>query len=69
MQTEHETAPSHEKIAYRAYEIYLEHGFHEGNALSDWLAAEKGLTEAPEGRDPSGSPAIDVPSMRKAAAH
>jgi hypothetical protein len=51
MYTEHETVPTHEKIEYRAYEIYLEHGFQEGNDLADWLAAEKELTEAPEKGD------------------
>lgn len=41
-----------EKIELRAYEIYLERGGKEGNALEDWLAAEKELTES-EKREPS----------------
>jgi DUF2934 family protein len=35
--------PIHEQIERLAYQIYLEHGFHPGNALEDWLAAEKEL--------------------------
>jgi hypothetical protein len=50
MRTERETAPSHEKIAYRAYEIYLENGFQDGNDLADWFAAERQLTGY-EGRE------------------
>ncbi len=41
--------PTREKIELRAYEIYLERGGKEGNALDDWLAAEKELLE-PEKR-------------------
>jgi hypothetical protein len=67
MYTEHETAPSHEEIAYRAYEIYLEHGFHEGNDLSDWLAAEKELTEAPEKGDATRSSTNSMASLRRHA--
>jgi Protein of unknown function (DUF2934) len=37
--------PAQEEIELRAYEIYLERGGKEGNALEDWLAAEKELTE------------------------
>src|ERR1700679_2184185 len=48
---------THEQIERRAYQIYLEGGFHPGNALSDWLAAEKELTEHPERVD-----AIKLPS-------
>jgi hypothetical protein len=44
MHSVHETAASHEEIAYRAYEIYLENGFHDGNDLADWFAAERQLT-------------------------
>ncbi|MFY9729451.1 MAG: DUF2934 domain-containing protein [Candidatus Acidiferrales bacterium] len=36
--------PAREEIELRAYEIYLKRGGKEGNALEDWLAAEKELT-------------------------
>jgi Protein of unknown function (DUF2934) len=45
MHTEYEEPPTHEQITLRAYQIYLEHGFHPGSELADWFAAEKELTE------------------------
>ena len=36
-------APSHEEIRRRAYEIYLERDGHPGDALDDWLRAEREL--------------------------
>lgn len=36
-------APSHEEIKRRAYEIYLERDSHTGDALDDWLRAEREL--------------------------
>jgi len=36
-------APSHEEISRRAYEIYLERDGHAGDALDDWLRAEREL--------------------------
>jgi hypothetical protein len=53
--------PTHEQIERRAYQIYLENGFHPGNAFGDWLAAEKELMEAPETWD------IKVPSAKFAS--
>jgi hypothetical protein len=38
--------PAREEIELRAYEIYLERGGKEGNAVDDWLAAEKELSES-----------------------
>jgi hypothetical protein len=38
--------PAQEEIELRAYEIYLERGGKEGNAVDDWLAAEKELSES-----------------------
>ena len=35
---------THEQIAQRAYEIYLARGSRPGDALGDWLAAERELT-------------------------
>ena len=37
--------PTHEQIARRAYELYLERGQKPGNEREDWLAAEKELFE------------------------
>ena len=39
-----EKVPTQEEIELRAYEIYLKRGDKEGNALNDWLAAEKELS-------------------------
>jgi hypothetical protein len=35
--------PRHEQIEQRAYEIYLERGGEDGQALEDWLIAEEEL--------------------------
>ena len=67
MYNENKEGPTHEQITLRAYQIYLEHGFHPGNDLADWLAAEKELTEPSEREDPSMSPANVVSSLRKHA--
>jgi hypothetical protein len=48
------SAPTHEEIALRAYEIYLERGGTPGNALEDWTRAERELLE--KDRKPSGKP-------------
>ncbi|MGC8551516.1 MAG: DUF2934 domain-containing protein [Phycisphaerae bacterium] len=34
---------SYEQIAERAYQIYLQRGFRPGDAVSDWLEAERQL--------------------------
>jgi len=39
------SAPTHEEIALRAYEIYLERGRAPGDALEDWTRAERELVE------------------------
>jgi DUF2934 family protein len=39
------TTPTHEEIALRAYEIYLERGGASGDALEDWTRAERELME------------------------
>jgi hypothetical protein len=41
--------PTHEQIAHRAYELYLERGEKAGDEREDWLRAEKDLFE--KGRD------------------
>lgn len=38
-------APTHEEIALRAYEIFLERGGAPGDALQDWSRAERELLE------------------------
>lgn len=38
-------APTHEEIALRAYEIHLERGGAPGDALEDWIRAERELIE------------------------
>jgi hypothetical protein len=44
--SETKKVPTREEIEVRAYEIYLTRGGKEGNALDDWLAAEKELSES-----------------------
>ncbi|HKW34025.1 MAG TPA: DUF2934 domain-containing protein [Candidatus Acidoferrum sp.] len=39
------SAPTHDEIALRAYEIYLERGGAPGDALEDWIRAERELIE------------------------
>ena len=39
------SAPTHEEVALRAYEIYLERGRTPGDALEDWTRAERELLE------------------------
>ena len=56
MHNNNKEVPTHEQIERRAYQIYLEHGFHPGNDLADWLAAEKELTELSESAGANKSP-------------
>lgn len=37
---------THEQIAHRAYALYLARGDRDGDALGDWLAAERELLSA-----------------------
>ena len=67
MHNNNEELPAHEQIERRAYQIYLKRGFHAGNALGDWLAAEKELTEPSERGDVNKSPANLVSGLRKHA--
>jgi hypothetical protein len=48
MHNENEELRIHEQITLSAYQIYLAHGFHPGNDVADWLAAEKELNELSE---------------------
>jgi hypothetical protein len=58
MLNKNEELQIHEQITLRAYQIYLEHGFHPGNDLADWLAAEKELTELSESEGANKPPAV-----------
>lgn len=44
------TAPPHEQIERRAYDLFLQSGGSHGHDLDDWLTAERELTEAAAGR-------------------
>lgn len=55
VETQARSAPSQEEIAVVAYEIYLQRGAADGNALADWLQAERELREASETGNPAGS--------------
>jgi hypothetical protein len=37
------SAPDRDRVAMRAYELYLERGGSDGRALDDWLSAEREL--------------------------
>ena len=51
------TAVTHDEIARRAYEIYEARGAYEGDALGDWLAAERELCQRTGGPAPTPGPA------------
>jgi len=42
------SAPTHEEISRRAYEIYLERNGAPGDSHSDWLRAEAELSATPK---------------------
>jgi DUF2934 family protein len=44
-------APDRDRIAMRAYELYLERGGSEGQELEDWLTAERELSSSNGGRN------------------
>ena len=41
------TRPSHDEIAARAYELYVQRGRLDGYAMDDWMQAEYELTQLP----------------------
>jgi hypothetical protein len=47
------------EIARRAYELYLERGYVDGQDLDDWLAAERELVEKEAAGQASPAPADD----------
>jgi hypothetical protein len=54
--------PTAEQIEKRAYELYLERGYEDGHALTDWLAAQielSGLSEQSASPQPKARPASD----------
>jgi Protein of unknown function (DUF2934) len=59
--------PNQKDIELRAYELYLQRGGEDGNELSDWLAAEKELTESLQ-IDTSEATAPHVMPSKKLAA-
>ena len=67
MYTTNEELPTHEQIERRAYQIYLERGFHPDHALEDWLAAEKELTDLSQSKDANTFPVNVVSSLRRHA--
>ena len=42
-----------ERVAMRAYELYLARGGGDGAALEDWLAAEREFAQRPDGEETS----------------
>ena len=46
--TKEKQHPTESEIAVRAYELYLERGAEDGDALQDWLVAEEELRWAGE---------------------
>jgi hypothetical protein len=47
------SAPSHEAVAQRAYELFLQRGGGEGQDLEDWLRAESELRAAQQVKAPA----------------
>jgi len=43
-------APDRDRVAMRAYELYLQRGGSGGQELEDWLTAERELTSSARGR-------------------
>lgn len=41
------SAPERDRIAARAYELYLARGGGDGEAMEDWLAAEREFSSSP----------------------
>lgn len=61
-------SPTHEQIETRAYEIYVERGYVDGNEVSHWLEAEAELTQqaAPTAEAPSKHEAVITDSKMEA---
>ncbi len=55
-----EARPTRERIAMRAYELYVERGREDGHAVEDWIAAEAELHVVPAAPVIPDSPAASV---------
>ena len=53
---------SAERVAERAYELYLARGGSDGQDFDDWLTAERELSSGPSQRESGSSPAESGPS-------
>ena len=40
--------PTHDEVAFRAYQIYQERGYTPGDPMEDWLQAERELGGTPK---------------------
>jgi Protein of unknown function (DUF2934) len=62
------TQPTHEQIALRAYQVYLERGATPGNELEDWTRAERELlAESAQAKTPRPRRKAAVKSIAAAA--
>jgi hypothetical protein len=59
--TDSNSTPTHEQIARRAYEIFIERGQPAGQDLEHWLEAEKQLRAAGQ---PSNTAQLSSPPVR-----
>ena len=59
MSEKNQPGPSETQIRQRAYEIYAERGFLDGNEEADWLQAEVELTEENRQRNRRSSAPMD----------
>jgi hypothetical protein len=58
--------PTHQEIAARAYQIYLQRGRQDGHQVDDWLQAEYELMELPIRKLVEMQPAASVPTAKSA---
>lgn len=63
MKSKDEAAPTHEMIADRAYQRYVERGMQDGHDLEDWIAAETELRTAVSA--PAAAPTPPTPRPGK----
>ena len=58
--------PTHQEIAARAYQIYLQRGRQDGHQVDDWLQAEYELMELPIRKLVEMKPAAPVQAVKPA---
>ena len=51
------TAPTHEAIAHRAYDIYVKSGSTKGHCKQNWQQAEQSFCGEGHGQSPAAAPA------------